>query len=99
MGLSGKKGDAPGLLSGKCNQHNNRQNVCVTCTCKIFVLFALSSSCCLCPLHHEVGVMAVAPSSLAGNNVLHMLSRRTWGDFGEHNWRIYEERLHAFERV
>ena len=43
--------------------------------------------------------MAVAPSSLAGNNVLHMLSRRTWNDFGEHNWRIYEERLHAFERV
>ena len=33
----------------------------------------------------------MAPSTKKGNTLLHILAKRTWNEFGGHNWDRYEE--------
>ena len=43
------------------------------------------------PYLHKVGLAVGAPSSLVTMNLLHMLARRTWREYGALNYYLYED--------
>ena len=45
----------------------------------------------LIPLPPQVVTPCVAPCTKKGNTLLHILAKRTWTEYGAHNWDRYEE--------
>ena len=43
------------------------------------------------PYLHKVGLAVGPPSSLETMNLLHMLARRTWREYGALNYHLYED--------